>query len=182
MDLAQAKQKVMDKYCLTEGQLEENALFVNVNGDYFVAIDFASSGNGFERCLYFIECSRLNDFSTIPTLQIKYQTNQLNKNINKGDFFVRRLEYVDYSFKGKGYASVFMDVAKEFAKQMGCKNIVGELIPLHGESSEKVEHFYRKNNFEIATREDGQQVINFAINNNKTYANICEEDANCLEL
>ena len=103
------------------------------------------------------DCDKVDDWNASPIAQIKFLD-------NNDRFYLRRLEFIDNSYKGKGYASDFMKGLEKYCIKNNYKTIAGEMIPLHNESEEYVQKFYEKNGFKIIADEQGQKYINKEIN------------------
>lgn len=146
------KQKFMDKYCLDNEQANKNLVFCEFKDKIYVGLSLCDSGLQ-DQNFYFYDAEKVDDFCTPPIAQIKFMTD------NKPAMFIRRLEFVDFSYKGKGYASKFMQSFEAYCINNNFNHIFGELIPLHNESEQKVENYYIKNGFKIVKDENGQKII-----------------------
>ena len=89
-----------------------------------------------------------------PVAMIKFMPNQKKK----GEMFIRRLEFINDSCRGKGYASCLIKLFESYCQKNDYKNISGEMIPLHDVSEDVVENYYRRNGFDIV-QQDGQKMI-----------------------
>ena len=93
-----------------------------------------------------------------PIMQIKYIDRKLDK--KEKELYIRRLEFIDNNFKGKGYASTFMKGLTRYCIVNNIDYITGEFEPLHNEPVKKVRDFYIRNGFAIYTpKGDKQQYI-----------------------
>ena len=111
---------------------------------------------------YLFDANTIDDLYNSPIAQIKFMDD------DKTDMFIRRLEFIDNNFKGKGYASALIKCFELYSQNNNYKNIVGELVPLHNEPAEKVTKYYLKNGFEIKTDQNNEPHIFKKIKNINT--------------
>lgn len=162
--LNMAKRLISNKFSIPASLMENSVCFKERKDGKLLALVSFFNYNLNDNCLYLYDCDKLNQFYLQPIMQIKFQDKKYN------EFYLRRLEYCDYSnkeFIRHGYASDFMALLTEFAKKNNYKLITGELIPLHNADFNHVEKFYLKNDFKIYVGENNQKCI-FKMIENKT--------------
>jgi hypothetical protein len=138
-----AKQKYMDRYDLTENQAKQKMMFFyDDKKELFVAMEF-SNYHFQDKNFYLFKANNIDNFSNEPIAQIKFMKQK------NDELFIRRLEFINNNYKGKGYASAFIKCFEHFAEKENCKTITGELVPLHNETEQKVKNFYLRNGFVI---------------------------------
>lgn len=159
--LNKAKKLISNKFSIPMSLLDDSACFMERQDGKLLALVSFFNYDLNDNCLYLYDCDTLNQFYTKPIMQIKFQDKKYN------EFYLRRLEYCDYSNKeylNKGYASNFMKLLEEFALKNNYKLITGELIPLHGANPQHVEDFYLKNDFKTYIGDNNQKCIFKKIN------------------
>lgn len=146
------KQKIMDRFDLIESQASNNLVFFEHGNKILVGMflyNYASS----EQNYYLYDGDKLDEFTAGLIAQIKCLPE------NKPTMFIRRLEFADNSYKGKGYASALIQCFEHYCAKNGFTTITGEFIPLHNEPEQKVAAYYRKNGYDIIKDQQGQNHI-----------------------
>lgn len=156
--LEKVRKKYMEKFGFTEDMANDRIFFISHNNEKLLALIEFYNYMSNDKNLYLFDCDKVEDWNSSPIAQIKFLD-------RKDEFYLRRLEYIDNNYRGKGYATDFMKGLEKYCKRNDYKTITGELIPLHGENEEYVQKFYERNGFEITIDEQNQKHINKVIKN-----------------
>ena len=152
------KLKYMDKYGLSEEQANDKLVFCKHNNKLLVGMAFCDKSVQ-DQNFYLFEADQVDCLYNTPIAQIKFLDD------NKPTMFIRRLEFVNDKYKGKGYATSLIKCFEAYCKNNGLEQLTGELIPLHGEQPNKVEKFYLKNGYKISLDQNNQKHISKSIKN-----------------
>ena len=147
-------ESIKSKYDLIDIELEQKlVLHKQPNGKILAGITFYNDLQ--DKCFYLFDIKdngTSEEYEFIPVAQIKFL---LYKN---DTVFIRRLEFINQDYKGKGYASCLISFFEEYCYRHNYQLITGELIPLHNEPFENVKKFYTRNGYKISTI-NGQNMI-----------------------
>ena len=137
------KQIYKDKFNFSDIAADYKIFFDSVDTINLAGVHLYSDLN--DNNFYLFDCKDAERWDASPIAQIKFQFADNNT------IFIRRLEFINNQYKGKGVASKFIKMFENFCTKNGYANIFGEFDPLHGESEEKVKNFYLRNNYEFKT-------------------------------
>lgn len=159
---AETREKYKERYDLTDAQADDLIIFEH-NNKLLVGMAFCDRMLQ-DQNFYLFDADTITELNNMPIAQIKFLENQ------KPIMFIRRLEFVDNSFKGKGYATALLKSFEEYCRQNGYTCITGEFVPLHNEDERKVAKFYDKNGYHFCCDEQGQPHIIKKLEQQKTNA------------
>lgn len=156
--IKELKQKLMEKLDIMECFAEDRMFFIKHSKNKMLVgvemFDYSAQDKYFY--LYDSQDILNTDIDNFyqPVAMIKFMPNQYSKD----EMFIRRLEFINDDYRGKGYASCLMKVFESYCEKNGYKIIGGELIPLHDIPENIVENYYVKNGFDIL-QSNGQKLI-----------------------
>lgn len=153
------KERLMYKLDIGECFAEDRMFFMQYSKDKVLAgVEFYDSS--MQDKLFFLYdsqdvLSKDEDDFIQPVAMIKYMPHENDKS----DMFIRRLEFINDAYRGKGYASCFIKLFEAYCNKNKFNSLSGELIPLHNVPEEIVQGYYEKNGFTV-TAPNGQKLIN----------------------
>lgn len=155
--IKQLKQRLMQKLDIKDCFAEDRLFFMQHSKDkILVGVEQFNCASQDKYFFLFDSTEILNskDDCYGPVAMIKFMPNQKNKN----DMFIRRLEFINDSCRGKGYASCMMKLFESYCSKNKYNAISGEFLPLHNVTEEVVENYYKRNGFKI-TKQGEQKMI-----------------------
>lgn len=141
MFMENLKKFYMEKYDMSSIDAKYNMFFDKIHHNQVVGIKLSNTIA--DSNFYLFDCKDKDSLNMNPIAQIKFQL------LEDGTVFIRRLEFINNNYKGKGYASKLISLFEKFCIKNGYEKILGEFDPLHGESEETVKNFYLRNNYEF---------------------------------
>ena len=150
-------EKIKEKFCLSDIEVKLNlVVHKHKNGEIIVGLTLDNHQQ--DKCFYLFsvkpneEHNSNENFELKPIAHIKFIP-------SKNSIFIRKLEYINWTYKGKGYASQMIKCFEQYCKNNNYAEIIGELIPLYDEPLEKVENYYKRNGFEIKEDTNSSQKL-----------------------
>lgn len=158
--LGKIKQEYANRYSLSQDEVENYLVFAKTKeGKIVVGMPFFNQSQ--DNSFYLFDGEKYMDLYNEPIAQIKFFLDKDNKSA-----YIRRLEFVNNNYKGKGYATMLMKCFEKYCQKNNIFSLEGEFIPLHNESPEKVRNYYKRNGFSFK-KVNGQEYISKTLQDEK---------------
>ena len=158
--LDKIKQEYKNRYNLSQDEIENNLIFAKTK-DEKIVVGMPFFNQSQDNSFYLFDGEKYMDLYNEPIAQIKFFLDKDNKSA-----YIRRLEFVNNNYKGKGYATMLMKCFEKYCQKNNIFSLEGEFIPLHNESPEKVRKYYKRNGFSFK-KVNGQEYISKILQDEK---------------